>query len=187
MTQMRFRQNRLHSFGQTLSELGMRRCQWLYNTDDLVNTRTLQACLIACLAFVGCSEQDSGPRKYPVQGQVLINDAPAERVAVTFHHADDSLPSNHRFATAVTNEDGRFALSTEGENDGALAGTYRVTFAWMSSPEIDGFDMLDGAFSNPALSEYVIEIPPSIPELPPFALSVPEDRIFRPRDKQSSQ
>ena len=133
------------------------------------------------LGVSGCSGGKEGPQKYPVAGRFLINGEPAEQVAVTFHHADGEKAGEHRFAAAVTDGDGRFELSTSGDKDGAVEGVYRVTFAWLSSKELDAFDMLSGAYADPAATPLTASVPLSGAELQPFELTIPENRIRRPK------
>ncbi len=136
-------------------------------------------CLLGA-GFAGCSSEPTGPEKFPVDGVVIVNGEPADRVAVTFHHGDASLPSNLQFATAVTDPDGRFELSTQSERDGAIRGTYRVTFAWMSSPDLDGYDMLGGAFADASQSQFTVDVPDDTGEPITLSLEVPENQIRWP-------
>lgn len=129
----------------------------------------------------GCGSAETGPTKYPVQGEVRINGQAAERVAITFHHADAAITGNLRYPTAVTDAAGRFEVSSEGDRDGAIAGRYRVTFAWLSSPELDAFDQLQGAFSDPNQSRFEATVPLEQEAGLVFSLAVPENRIRRPR------
>ncbi|MFI4875599.1 MAG: hypothetical protein ACIALR_09690 [Blastopirellula sp. JB062] len=134
------------------------------------------------LLCIGCSNGvGEGEPKYPVEGVIRINGEPAHRVAVTFHHDDATLPSSKRFATGVTNEEGRFELSTEGDRDGAIAGRYVVTFTWLSANDISAYDMLGGKFSSPATSEFDAVIPQTPKGDLQFDLSVSADQIRSPR------
>jgi hypothetical protein len=128
----------------------------------------------------GCQQTPTGPQKYPVVGTVTINGEAAHRVAVTFHHQDAAHPGNLRFATGMTDSNGRFALSCEGDRDGAIGGEYRVTFAWMSSGELDAFDMLGGTYSKPDQSEFRVTVPSAADAELSFDLSVSESGIRRP-------
>lgn len=130
-------------------------------------------------ALSGCGSPD-GPRKYPVRGVVEINGSPAQQVAVTFHHEQTETPGNLRYPSAVTDANGKFVLSSEGDRDGAVEGKYKVTFAWMSSPELDAFDMLGGKFSKPESSQFTAQVPVEAEDFPPFRLVVPESEIRRP-------
>ncbi len=140
--------------------------------------------LFVGVVFCGCSTAPSGPEKFPVQGSVQINGSPAVQVAVTLHHTDPAVQGNLKFPTGVTGADGRFELSCEGDRDGAIAGEYRVSLAWMSSPELDAFDMLQSAYSDPAKTGIVARVPAADGELPPFVLTVSEEKIRRPGDAQ---
>ncbi len=133
--------------------------------------------MLVLVSLVGCGASMEGPQKYPVSGTVLINGQPREQVAVQFHHLDDSVSGNLRFPTAVTDTSGRFELSSTGDRDGAVAGDYVVTFAWLSSADIDARDLLGGALSKPEASEFRVSVPIEGDELPPFALNVPESSI----------
>lgn len=137
--------------------------------------------LLTLILAGGCGSAETGPTKYPVQGEVRINGQAAERVAITFHHADAAITGNLRYPTAVTDATGRFEVSSEGDRDGAVAGRYRVTFAWLSSPELDAFDQLQGAFSDPNKSQFEATVPLEQEAGLVFSLDVPENRIRRPR------
>lgn len=139
--------------------------------------RPYRVCLTACFSIlIGCGGPQ-GPRKYPVVGSVEINGVPEPRVAITFHHRDPTVEGNLRFPTGITDLDGRFTLSSEGDADGAVAGKYRVTFSWMSSSELDAYDLLGGSLSDPAKSEFEVEVPVPGDALPPFALTIPDEQI----------
>lgn len=144
---------------------------------DVHNTIGLGLVVLA----LGCGPASTGPQKFPVTGTVLINGKPAERVAVQFHHSNSSTPGNLRYPTAVTDGEGRFQLSSEGEADGAVEGEYTVTFTWLSSPDLDAFDMLQGALSDPQKSSHRVKVPVEQETLEPFSLTIPETQIRRPK------
>jgi hypothetical protein len=131
----------------------------------------------------GCGKQETGPEKFQVTGVVSVNGQPAERVAVTLHHPDESLAANLRYPTGVTDADGRFTLSSQADNDGAVEGEYRVTFTWLSSSGLDAFDMFGGGLSVPAQSEHTVAVPLSDEGLE-FKLIFPEAKLKRPRSTQ---
>ena len=134
-----------------------------------------------CSAFVGCGHSDTGPETFQVTGVVHINGKPAERVAVLFHHADSAMPSSYRYPTGVTNSEGVFNLSSMGDRDGAVAGKYAVTFTWLSSGELDAFDMLNGAFSNPEGSSFQVQVPLTDPTSLTLEITVPEEKLRQTR------
>ena len=138
-------------------------------------------CFLLLLACVGCRKPTHhGLPKFPVKGKVLVNGSPAPRMAVLFHHSDQNIPGNCRYPTGVSDQNGVFVLSTEGKNDGAVAGEYKVTFTWLSSAELDAIDMLKGAFGNPGSAKFQVKVP--LPDDRPveFDLKVTEDSIQRP-------
>ncbi|MBI3464591.1 MAG: carboxypeptidase regulatory-like domain-containing protein [Planctomycetes bacterium] len=79
--------------------------------------RLIVAALAVCLAG-GCSGRD----KYPVFGKVTKADGqPVAKVIVEFAAIDGV-----HGAVAMTKEDGSYALSSDGTDDGAPPGSYRV-------------------------------------------------------------
>jgi hypothetical protein len=71
------------------------------------------------VTVLGCGP--SGPETAEVTGLVTFNGQPLPDAAVVF------TPDNGRLASGVTDSEGRFELSTFGENDGALIGKHIVT------------------------------------------------------------
>lgn len=80
-----------------------------------------------CLALLlGCGGGGaSGPKvkTYPVSGSVAYNGQPLVGAVVVFKSDDEALPG----ATGLTDKEGKFTLTTYSVNDGAAAGTYKVT------------------------------------------------------------
>ena len=169
--------------------------RWLVPSDQSVRRRRtrLRTVPILRLASVliltalsvwtgGCSQQD-GPERFPVEGVVTVNGNPAERVVVLLHHSDESTPSNYRYPTAVTAADGKFRISSTGEADGAVEGTYKVTFTWLSSPDLDSIDMFGGILGDPKSSSYEITVPVPEGQATKFDLVVPEAQLRKPRQR----
>lgn len=134
--------------------------------------------LIFCI-ISGCGGA-GGLERFPVEGTVTVNGAPAERVVVLLHHADESTPGSYRFPTAVTTADGSFRISSIGEADGAIKGTYKVTFTWLSSAELDAIDMFNGGFGDPSSTTYELTVPVADGRETKFDLVVPESQLRRP-------
>lgn len=81
---------------------------------------SLLAAAIA-LAIPACSDpNDAFGKRHPVSGQVTYNGQPLAKGAITF------VPETGAGATGII-ENGSYALSTEGDRDGALPGRYKVT------------------------------------------------------------
>jgi hypothetical protein len=83
---------------------------------------------LCVLTITGCGADDLG-RRYSVSGTVTYKGQPVEKGTITFTPSD----ANGRVATG-TIENGKYTLSTLGDNDGALPGKYMVS---MSAREID--------------------------------------------------
>lgn len=92
--------------------------------------------LLAAVVCPGCG--DGKPGIVPVAGTVLYKGQPVEDASVTF------LASGGRPATADTGEDGRFVLTTYGDEDGAVVGSHTVIITkWIQVED----DNLEGALS----------------------------------------
>ena len=135
--------------------------------------------MLIFLLPVGCGG-DGGLERFPVEGTVTVNGAPAERVVVLLHHADKATPGNYRYPTAVTKADGTFKISSIGEADGAVKGTYKVTFTWLSSPGLDSIDMFDGSLGDPSSSSYELTVPVPEGQTTKFDLVIPEAQLRKP-------
>ena len=86
-----------------------------------MNQRDIQVCLLLTSTIVlvaGCG--DSLPKRVPVSGQVLIDDKPLTQGSIRL------FPSNARPATGEIGPDGRFQLTTFGDQDGVVLGTHAV-------------------------------------------------------------
>lgn len=86
---------------------------------------------LLALVLTGCGSKDP-VATHPVEGRILYDGKPAVGVRVyllpTSAPMVPVIPSNPR---GVTGPDGRFTLSTYGENDGAPEGGYQITLVWL--------------------------------------------------------
>ena len=119
-------------------------------------TRTLTVALLCC-GVVGCG----GPKTHPVGGRVVYGqeEAPAGDLVgygVTAVGADPPIT-----AVGVIEDDGSFVLSTFGDEDGAVAGRYRVAL----TPPLPYGDeppspvLIDAKYLDPDTSGLEINIP----------------------------
>jgi hypothetical protein len=125
-------------------------------------SKLLSSLLIVSLCCAGCG--DEGPARkptFPVTGEIFVDGQPAENVAVTLHNVngyDKDLPTE---SATMTKEQGKFALSTYEEGDGAPAGEYTVTFSWgelnLMSMQYQG-DKLKGKYSDPQKAEHKVTV-----------------------------
>jgi hypothetical protein len=95
------------------------------------------------LVGFGCGSKD---QPIPLEGTVLLDGQPVAGAIVSF------LPDERggRFATGTTAQDGSFRLTTYKENDGALAGDYRVTVTLIPDDEDQGKEKPDAAAAQKA-------------------------------------
>lgn len=157
-------------------------CTTIPSRNSISVTVQTYVTLLACLGMiqnVGCSGQlGDGLTKYPAQGQVTINGQPIPDLIVRLTSTDSSSTgSNGRFPVGVTDDEGVFHISTNGERDGAVAGKYCVTIVW---PENDGpplRDRLQGAYATAAKSNLNVTIEPEENVFPPFELKI-EPRVL---------
>jgi len=75
---------------------------------------------IFVLLITGCGSD--GPELIPVSGTVTLNGTPIDEVVVTFVPKQAGKP-----AMGLTDEQGRFSLSTTEVDDGAAVGSYYAT------------------------------------------------------------
>jgi len=96
--------------------------------------RTHSICLAALEALAGCSSGDFPVA--PTRGQVICEGQPVPRARVFFEPLEtgkSAIVGKQGLATA--DQDGRFVLSTFGENDGAVIGKHRVRVDRPFDPE----------------------------------------------------
>ncbi len=121
------------------------------------------------LVSFGCgAEGPGGPERLPTvpaAGVVTYQGKPLANASVSFQHTSGVVTAGGK-----TDSDGRFTLSTYGENDGAPAGSYRVTVAVNAVQEIEpgvlapeppgGFKSpIPDKYANPDTSGLEVEIP----------------------------
>jgi len=120
----------------------------------------MQLCFAASLCLLLCSCAEEGPvRKetYPVTGEVYVDGQPAADVAVTCNDVkglDTEMPTT---SSGVTDQNGRFQISTYESSDGVPPGEYTLTFMWgqrnLMTMSYGGPDKLNGRYSDPKASE----------------------------------
>ncbi|MEW4561190.1 hypothetical protein AB1K70_01615 [Bremerella sp. JC770] len=127
--------------------------------------------IVVLLLVSGCSSKlDDGLIKQQVTGQVLVNGNPEKGIVVQFKHTDPQVTKNASRPIAVTDEQGRFRLSTNGEKDGAVAGTYLVSFFWPEGGNSTR-DFFSGKYVKTSGSAYEVTIGETEIDIPPFELN----------------
>ncbi len=86
------------------------------------------------LPVLGCSESVQPPPMYPVSGVVRYNGQPAAGVKVYLYPTSapgvPQIPANPH---GITDAQGRFAIGTFKEDDGAAEGGYQIILLWHPS------------------------------------------------------
>lgn len=85
----------------------------------------------AALLLVGCGGKPVRVATHPVDGQVLYDGRPAAGVQVYLYPTGaPGVPEVPAQPHGVTDADGRFRLSTYGNDDGAAEGSYIAVLFW---------------------------------------------------------
>ena len=101
--------------------------------------------LFLALSAIGCGESAvERPPTYPVSGTVMYNGAPVEGATVNFMGE-----GANRAGTGVTDAQGGFKLSTYGANDGAVAGSHKITVTKADPNAAPSGSMADEAGDDP--------------------------------------
>lgn len=131
---------------------------------------------ISILCFASCSK---APTLNPVQGKVLHKDQPVKGAVVTLH-PKQGVNMNTILPVGLTSEDGTFSVTT-GENIGAAAGEYIVTFicpedvlpkgkTMTMGMSVESQDRFKNVYSDKATSKFQIEVKPGLNQLTEFRL-----------------
>jgi len=89
-------------------------------------------CLLAA-GMVGCGSAEKVKNRkpvFPVSGQFLFYGAPAGGAMISFHPLGDAGPGRAIPSQALSDTEGKFALTTYSTADGAPEGDYVVTIYW---------------------------------------------------------
>jgi len=125
------------------------------------------------LALFTCVLASCGPKglprkeTYPVTGEVLVDGEAASGLQVTLTNVngmDSELPT---CSSAMTDDLGKFAVSTYEQGDGVPEGEYAVTFMWgklnMFSMQYGGPDQLNDKYNDPKTTTFKITVEPGKP------------------------
>ena len=145
---------------------------------------TLAGLLLAALS-VGCgSSPEDAPKVelYPFEGIVQVDGQPVSGAQVVLHpKAESSL--GVVTPNGVTDESGRFMLTTYQPEDGAPEGAYHVTVSWSdienpgsSEPEY-GPEKLPPRYQNPAFSGLELAVKPGVSDAVVLNLAQTDDSM----------
>jgi len=126
--------------------------------------RKLLVVWILCggLSIVGsCSKPSNRKATWPVKGVVVVDGKEANGVTIDLHNVNGMDPAQPTISSAITNETGKFAVSTYDAGDGAPEGEYRLTFKWGEfnavARSMTG-DKLNGKYSDSEKSEIRVKV-----------------------------
>jgi hypothetical protein len=124
------------------------------------------------LALVVCScSGKPAEQLYPVQGKMMFRGKAAEGARLFFHPDGATDPKADR-PQAVVAADGSFTVGTHKADDGAVAGTYKVTVSWRRKPPNldEEIELMPKQYLNPATSGLTAEVSAGPTTLKPFEL-----------------
>jgi hypothetical protein len=145
----------------------------------LYRPRTVGVLPLLTVALFCVSCGDKHRPVFPVRGQVFLEGKPTPEALVIFHPLNDPDPRAPRPIARVA-ADGSFSPTTYRADDGAPAGDYAVTVAWVkekdnqSAPKEEQKEpqnLLPERYSKPQTSGLRVEIRAGPNELAPFRLT----------------
>ena len=98
--------------------------------------------VIGSLTVMGCGG-DGLPKRVPVSGTVTHQGKPVIGATVSFH--GQGAP---RVASGVTDDSGKFTLTTYNPNDGAIPGSHTVTVVKLDKSSAQGADAASDGNAN---------------------------------------
>ena len=116
-----------------------------------------------CLLLCSCSDgPPDGKETSPVTGEVYVDGQPAAQLQVTCHDVNGLDTEAPTLSSAMTDAEGKFAISTYRSGDGLPEGEYALTFMWgklnLISKSYGGPDKLKGRYGNPQASEHRVTV-----------------------------
>lgn len=109
------------------------------------------------------SRSSAEPILYAVEGELLVNADSAANVNVAFHPLDGD--KNKFCPVGLTDNEGKFRLTTRSSGDGAPAGEYSVTFYWPNGPidececpDPNLHDRFKGLYADPKNLLYQVKV-----------------------------
>ena len=134
-----------------------------------MSTRTVRIMplFVAVLVVVlsSCSEEESTFERnetYPITGQILVDGKPEQQIVVRCNPVSQAEGAHPITASAFTDAEGKFSISTYEGGDGAQAGEYKLTFVWgqinLLTGAYGGPDKLKDKYADPESSEFTVTV-----------------------------
>jgi len=119
--------------------------------------------LVVLLASTGCG--NSGPvpidpkKVVPITGTIHIDGSPAEKVGIRLWPKAGLDTDNPTASKGMTDSDGKFAITTYYQGDGAPLGEYRLTFRQvLNTYAKPARDELQGRYNDPNASQHTASV-----------------------------
>ena len=115
--------------------------------------------LVVLAALVtSCSKQERFHKAtFPVTGEVYVDGKPAGNLQVTLHDVKGIDAKHPTHSAAMTDDNGKFAVSTYAQSDGVPEGEYAMTFVWgelnLLTMHYGGKDKLKNKYADPKTSK----------------------------------
>jgi hypothetical protein len=117
---------------------------------------------------------------FPVKGSLQMDGQPLSRAELTFHPVEGDFPEGaaKNLPRASTDGDGNFTISTYADNDGAPAGSYKVTVKWRGSDvrTDDEPNLIPPKYTNPRITQLRAKVEEGENTLPTFELKVSQQQ-----------
>lgn len=147
------------------------------NTQVLKVSRSVTA-IMAILCLVGCQKavERVGPKLFPAEGKILIDGKIPVGATIRFCSPQTSIWG--RMPIAVVRQDGTYAVSFSGKEDGIPAGDYDLIVYWLEIPPEGGLpkDRLMGEYCEPTKPAAKVTIIEGSNQLEPIQLTTSVDQ-----------
>ena len=115
-----------------------------------------------CLLNYGCGPSGPQPQNQkkvvPVSGMVTVDGEAVANVRIRLNPKDGYDATNPTMSSAITDEEGMFAVTTYFAGDGAPVGEYILTFKHIADPSLKSSDGLRGRYSNVRKSKFTVTV-----------------------------
>ncbi len=114
------------------------------------------------LLFCSCDSRDPNWKEtHPASGEVYVDGQPAAMLRIHCTNVNGMDKENPSMSSAMTDEQGKFEISTYEKADGLPEGDYVLTFMWGELSPISGYggpDKLKKKYADPEKSEHKFSV-----------------------------
>ncbi len=104
--------------------------------------RTFASLVLVLVCITGCGDSYSRPKLVKVSGSITLDGQPLPEASIILEPAvaGKEKGSYNRSSNAMTDAEGKFQISTYGENDGLPVGKYKVAVVKQTRKNPPGMD-----------------------------------------------